>query len=216
MKNKPLAQIPESEAPTPESGTAATRKNQANRKMFSLVRIATVGMLSALCFVLSRYVSIEAGSMKFSLAGLPILLAALAYGPTDGLLVGAVGEFLSQLTGYGLSITTPLWILPAALRGLLVGAYAKSVRFRPHPIRDAAVILVSNLLVTVLNGAVIAVDALIFGYYSKTYVFGATGWRLLASVLTGIAFCAVLPPLLRALRKAGFGRTMPNADHANR
>lgn len=177
------------------------------------LRIVTVGMLSAVCFVLSRFVSVSAGSMKFTFAGLPILLASLLYGPVDGLLVGGIGEFLSQLFSYGITVTTPLWILPAMLRGIGVGLFAQATHYRPKTPAVCGAILISNLGVTLLNGLVIWADAVIMGYYSKAYVFGATGWRFLASFLTAVLYCVVLPPLMKALNRAGFGKgeKKPNA-----
>ena len=83
-------------------------------------------LCAALYVVLSSYVSLNLGPMKLSLDGLPILIGALMFGPMDGLIIGLLGNFLSQLLGsYGLSATTVLWMLPDGLRGLSVGWYAK-------------------------------------------------------------------------------------------
>lgn len=175
-------------------------KKQTNNR---ILRIVMVGMLAALCFVLSAYVSIKAGSMKFTFAGLPILLAALLFGPIDGMLVGGIGELLSQVIGYGLTPTTVLWIIPAVVRGLMVGLYAKSKKGNPGIVGTSVMIVLSSLTVTLLNGLVIWADAVIMGYYSFAYVFGSTGWRFLASLITAVLYCAVIIPLTAALRKSG-------------
>lgn len=175
-------------------------KQQTNGKIF---RIVLVGMLSALCFVLSAYVSVKAGSMKFTFAGLPILLASLLFGPVDGMLVGGIGEFLSQIIGYSLTPTTVLWLIPAIVRGLMVGLYAKAKKGRTSIVGTSVMIILSSLVVTLLNGLVIWADAVIMGYYSFAYVFGSTGWRFLASFITAILYCVVLIPLTDALRKSG-------------
>ena len=175
-------------------------KKQTNNR---ILRIVIVGMLAALCFVLSAYVSIKAGSMKFTFAGLPILLAALLFGPVDGMLVGGIGEFLSQVIGYGLTPTTVLWIIPAVVRGLMVGLYAKAKKGNPGIVGSSVMIILSSLVVTLLNGLVIWADAVIMGYYSFAYVFGSTGWRFLASLITAVLYCVVIIPLTAALRKSG-------------
>ena len=175
------------------------KKQTSNR----ILRIVIVGMLAALCFVLSAYVSVKAGSMKFTFAGLPILLAALLFGPVDGMLVGGIGEFLSQIIGYGLTPTTVLWLIPAVVRGLMVGLYAKAKKGAPGIVGTSAMIILSSLVVTLLNGLVIWADAVIMGYYSFAYVFGSTGWRFLASLITAVLYCAVIIPLTAALRKSG-------------
>ena len=175
-------------------------KQQTGRR---ILRIVIVGMLSALCFVLSAYVSVKAGSMKFTFAGLPILLAALLFGPVDGMLVGGIGEFLSQVIGYGLTPTTVLWLIPAIVRGLMVGLYAKAKKGNPGIAGTSVMIVLSSLVVTLLNGLVIWADAVIMGYYSFAYVFGSTGWRFLASLITAVLYCVVAIPLTAALRKSG-------------
>ncbi len=176
------------------------KKQTSNR----ILRIVIVGMLAALCFVLSAYVSIKAGSMKFTFAGLPILLASLLFGPVDGMLVGGIGEFLSQLfSEYGLTPTTILWIIPSVVRGLMVGLYTKAKRGNPGAVGTSVMIILSSLVVTLLNGLVIWADAVIMGYYSFAYVFGSTGWRFLASLITAVLYCAVIIPLTAALRKSG-------------
>lgn len=175
------------------------KKQTSNR----ILRIVIVGMLAALCFVLSAYVSIKAGNMKFTFAGLPILLAALLFGPVDGMLVGGIGEFLSQIIGYSLTPTTILWIIPAVVRGLMVGLYTKAKRGNPGTVGTSVMIILSSLVVTLLNGLVIWADAVIMGYYSFAYVFGSTGWRFLASLITAVLYCVVIIPLTAALRKSG-------------
>ena len=49
------------------------------------------------------------------------ILAALLCSPLDGAAVGGIGTLLYQLLRYGVTATTPLWILPYILCGLLVG-----------------------------------------------------------------------------------------------
>lgn len=51
----------------------------------------------------------------------PLLLEQLYLGPLDGFLIGFFGSFLNQLLTFGLTPTTILWVIPAAVRGLLIG-----------------------------------------------------------------------------------------------
>ncbi len=64
-------------------------------------------MLAAVCVVLGC-VGLNLGNNKITFEGLPVLIAAMMFGPIDGMIVGAVGTFLSQLIMWGLMITTPL------------------------------------------------------------------------------------------------------------
>ena len=47
--------------------------------------------------------------------------AALLFGPVDAVIVAMVGEFFKQLLTYGVTYTTVLYLIPPALRGLVVG-----------------------------------------------------------------------------------------------
>ncbi len=170
------------------------------------VRHLTIdAMLAALCAVLG-YLAVDLVSVKVTFESLPILLGALLLGPLDGLLVGGVGTLLYQLLRYGVSATTPLWMLPYMLCGLLVGAYA---RRRGKPLRrgeTVAVTAAGELLITLLNTAVIYIDSKLFGYYTPGLIWGSLGLRLALCAVKAAAFGAVLPGLMGPLRRALEGK----------
>ena len=157
-------------------------------------RIATDAMLAAM-FVCLSFVSIRIGnSMKIS----------LLLGPLDGLAVGLIGSFLNQMLTYGLSVTTVLWILPAGLRGLLVGLCAKNHDFSLSRRQLVWITTATALLVTALNTLVMYLDSLIIGY-----PFAATLptvlLRIVSGILIAIVFSMILPPILNALHKLTSG-----------
>lgn len=167
-------------------------------------KLAFDAMLAAMYVVLS-FVSVNMPNMKITFDALPILVGAALFGPVDGLAIGLVGSFLNQLLGpYGLTVTTPLWILPAGVRGLMVGAYAKHKGFTMTFVQTAAITVLSALVVTALNTLVMYIDSVIFGYYSYAYVFGMVVPRIVVGVVTGVVFAAILPPLLKILRERVF------------
>ena len=90
----------------------------------STKQLALDAMLAAMCAVLG-YLSLDFGNLKVTFESVPILLGALLFGPADGAAVGLVGTLIYQLLRYGGAVTTPLWIAPYVLCGLLVGLYAK-------------------------------------------------------------------------------------------
>ena len=188
--------------PLPHKATpfvAETRKEFAmeNKKTRAL---ALDAMLCAMYVVLS-FVSINLPNMKFSFDSLPILVGAALLGPVDGLAVGLVGSFISQLLTYGITVTTPLWIIPAGVRGLLVGLYAKKHGFNMTLKQTELAVIFSALVVTALNTVVMYLDSVIFGYYSYVYVFGAMLPRIIAGIITAAVLAAVLPTIVRALRE---------------
>ena len=54
-----------------------------------------LALLVAMSIVFSRVLSISTGFVRFNLGSLPVLLAALLFGPGAGFAVGAVAERLS-------------------------------------------------------------------------------------------------------------------------
>ena len=162
-------------------------------------RIALDAMLSAM-FVCLSLISISLPNMKITLDALPVLVAAVLLGPLDGLAVGLIGSFLNQLLTYGLSVTTALWILPAGVRGLLVGLYAKRHGFALSRKQLLMITILTAVLVTVLNTLIMFLDSRIIGY-----PFAATlptvFFRIISGILTAILFSFLLPPLIKALQK---------------
>ena len=166
-------------------------------------KLVTCAMLIALHTVLSLFVSVNLGNMKITFDALPIIIGAMLYGPVGGMVIGLLGAFFAQLLSYGLSVTTVLWILPAAFRGFFVGSFAKLLGEKFKGKVMLFVIVASSLLVTALNTGVMAADAIIYGYYSHAYVFGALIFRIISGVITAVLYTVVVPELLKYLRQAG-------------
>lgn len=166
-------------------------------------RLTTTAMLIALYVVLSILTPIKLQNFKFTFEALPILIGALLGGPVDGLLIGGLGSFIYQLlfSGYGLTVTTPLWILPHAASGLLVGLYAKKTNYNYSMTSVVIIAIISALLVTALNTLALYVDSKVFGYYSRQLVFAAIPLKILTGVILAVLFSLILPQLLRAIRK---------------
>ena len=178
-----------------------------NKLFFTTVRLATDGMLIALYLVLSIYCSFNAGVLRFTTDGFPIIICGFIFGPIDGLIVGSLGAFLSQMIMYGFSATTLLWILPAAARGLIIGLVAKACRYNPKfPIVIISIIF-SSLIVTVLNTVAIFVDAKVYGYPAAVLGISLV-YRISAGVLSAVVYAAVTYPLLTSLKKSGISERL--------
>ena len=92
-------------------------------------KLVVIAMMVAVYVVLNTVGTIRLGWINISVSALPMIVGALLYGPGGGLMVGLVGAFLGQLMTYGVTATTVLWIIPPAVRGLLIGLYAKRCGF---------------------------------------------------------------------------------------
>ncbi len=178
-------------------------------KKSSVKELSVKAVLTALYFTLSLY-SLSFGNFVISLAGFPVILGALLYGPLGGLEIGLLGAFLEQMMKYGLTVTTVLWILPVGLRGLIVGLYASRSKYCITRAGLFAALIAASLAVTAANTAVMAADSLVFGYYSTQYVFGALLFRILSGAGTSVVFLLLVWPVLSRLSPVLGGRLKRN------
>ena len=167
---------------------------------FSVRRVALDAMLIAMFVVLHQFVSINLPFISITTDSLPVLVAAVLLGPADGFFVGLLGRLLCEMfSQYGLTVTSPLWILPAALRGLAVGFYAKRHAFSLSRKQLIFITVLTAIGVTALNSLVMAVHARIFGY--EAVILPLLIPRIVSGVITAVAFSFLLPPLIAALNK---------------
>ena len=188
-----------------------------NEQSKTVQRIALDGVGMALYLALS-FLTISIGNLKFTVVSLIVLLVACLFGPLDAVIVAIGGEFLNQVLRYGVTVTTPLWVLPPALRGLIVALAAWLViRYLKKPIERVPalffpVCVVAALLTTCLNTFVIFVDAVVFDYYTPAYVWAQFGVRILTGVITAVLMCLILTFVLPPLRREGIGRAVLKPD----
>ena len=175
-------------------------------------RLVLNAVLIAL-YVLLGFLKIPIGNMlRINLASFAVVVCAVSFSPVDGLIVGFLGEFLSQLLGpYGLTPTTALWALPEAARGLLLGLFmlmfAKKQLSATNLLKSKSLVwyLLASILVGViaslLNTFALYVDSRMFGYYNYYMVFGVLLVRLgLAVVMSGV-FGYITLYIVSALRR---------------
>ena len=170
-------------------------------------QLVTDALLAAMCVVLG-FMSIRIGNiMKVSLEDFPVILAALMYGPSDGIIVAAIGIFLYQLLSFGITATTALWVLPFVVVGGLAGLYAKKFNFNNDRKQILIIFLICEVLICILNTGAIYVDSKMFGYYYPTIITGMIAIRMATAIGKGIILGIISPPILKALSKVtGNGR----------
>ena len=90
-----------------------------NDKKTSARTLTMLALLVAMSIVFSRVLSISTGFVRFNLGSLPVLLAAVLFGPWAGFAVGAVADMIGGvLAGYAIN---PLITLGAGAIGLAAG-----------------------------------------------------------------------------------------------
>lgn len=171
-------------------------------KKITTRQLVTDAMLAAMCAVLG-YLSLNFGNvMKITFESVPVLIGALLFGPVDGMLIGGVGTLIYQLLRYGVTVTTPLWILPYVLCGLLAGLYAKNKYFKLTQLQVIWIVTANELLITVLNTGSLYVDSKIYGYYYPGIILGMLALRLVICVAKSLVYAFALPVVLKPLRAA--------------
>ena len=146
---------------------------------------------------------IKLANFKFTFEAFPILVAGMLMGPMDGFIVGAVGSAIYQLlfSGYGITLTTPLWILPYAISGFIVGLYAKSKNHKLNFYQTVFICCISAFVVSGLNLLAIYVDSKVYGYYSDTLVFGNLLIKIITGIILATIYSTILPRLISFLKK---------------
>ncbi len=85
----------------------------------SVRTLTLLALLVAMSIVFSRVLSISTGFVRFNLGSLPVLLAAIFFGPGAGFAVGAVADLIGGLlAGYAIN---PLITLGAGAIGFVAG-----------------------------------------------------------------------------------------------
>lgn len=172
--------------------------------------LCILSLLTAVMVLLSMTVSIRTPYFKLTLGSLPVVLAAMLYGPLEGALVAVLGEFAVQLLGYGLTPTTVIWIWPPAIRALVVGCAGvwmrrRGTRLEARPPVCYAVCIVGAVLTTIGNTFGMWLDSLVY----RTSFAAAAMWvpsRFVSGIATAVVVATVCIPLCHGLRRSGILR----------
>ena len=186
-----------------------------NRRLFSMeknkrnmtLRLCLVAIFAALYFVLTSWLTIRIGNLRISVASLPILILAIMYGPIESCTAAVLGEFIYQVLNYGITLTTPLWLLPPVIRALIVAFGYRMLKkkgtepWKESPVSFVLLLVAAAIATTLANTGITWLDSVIYHYYSFAYVFGDFVVRLLTGIGTAVVMSIILPPVVTALRR---------------
>ena len=179
-----------------------------NKKRFNIYTICMISLLTAMVVLLKRTIAIETPYFKFNFASLPIMLAAMLFGPVEGMVVGLLGEFIAQITGpYGLAPTTVLYVAPAAIRGVVVGLGAvwcrrTGKRIESRPVACYAICVAGAVFTTLGNTVSIWLESVMYHTEFMVHVPFLPG-RFATGIATAVIVTTVCIPLVHALRRSG-------------
>ena len=173
-----------------------------------VLRICGDGMLLAIYIVLSILTIRITPNFQITFTGLAIIIACVLYGTPDAFLIAFLGSFVSQLRStYGLTITTPIWMIPPMLRAVVFGLtydilLRKSIKLEDHKIWFSVVAIGAGLVTTLANTAAIYLDAKIIGYPVSMAVIESV-FRFVSSIASSVAIAIISLPIIYALKNAG-------------
>ena len=166
-------------------------------------RLTTIAILAAVYVVLAFMTPVKLVNFKFTFEAFPILIAGFLMGKMDGLLVGLLGSGIYQIlfSGYGITPSTPLWILPHAFSGFMVGLLSEKVKGELDTKKIVSISALSAVCVTLLNTLALYADSKLYGYYSAKLVFGSLLWKFAAGLVLSFVYALILPELLKRLKQ---------------
>lgn len=177
---------------------------------FNTKRMCLIAVLAALSFLLNMLELKLPGNLKITFDSIPIVVAAMLFGPVDAVLAALMGEFFTQLLSpYGLTATTVLWLIPPALRGAVIGLAARACQRTGTPLERRTalcytVCILASIVTTAGNTAGLWLDSVLMGYYSYALIFGSAVTRFISGMLTAAAITAAAIPLVDMLRRQNF------------
>ncbi len=160
-------------------------------KRMSTRTLVTLALLSAVEVVLARFiVPMPNPTMRFSIEGVPIILAGLLFGPLAGGVVGLVGDAVGTLfSGYGYN---PFFAVPPFMTGLCAGLLRPLVLKKNSYLR----VLASFLPATVLGRVLWQSYWLSFFYGSHSFAWFLAS-RSVQFAVTSAVNAAIVYGLLR-------------------
>ncbi len=172
----------------------------------SVKRMCYAALLAAMYLPLSLYAAVQVGNVRISFGSLPVVVAALLFGPLDAVVVALVGEFFKQILTYGITYTTVLYLIPPAFRGLVVGLGALALRRRGQRLEERralcyGVCVVAAVCTTVGNTLVNWLDSVLMHYYFPGLILGDLVWRLAVGMLNALVMSSLAIPLVKTLRQ---------------
>ena len=176
-------------------------------------RMCYAALLAAMYLPLSLYAAVQVGNVRISFGSLPVVIAALLFGPLDAAVVAMVGEFFKQLLTYGVTYTTALYLIPPALRGLVIGGAVLLLRQRGERLEERrtlcyAVCILAAVCTTVGNTLVNWLDSVLMGYYFPGLILGDFVWRLIVGMLNAVVISSLAISLVKVLRSRGAAWTL--------
>jgi len=123
---------------------------------FSIKQLVATAVGAAIFFLLARFLTVPVFANTYlTLQYAVVGFFAVVFGPICGLLVGLIGHFFADLTGYGLWWS---WIIGSGIVGFLSGFLLKPGKIEngDFAVKDIIVFIVGSLIVHGIAWGVVA------------------------------------------------------------
>lgn len=156
-------------------------------------KVITLAASMAALSIILDFISVRTDISKFTIYGLPLLIAGILFGPVVGGLAGIVSGFISQLISpYGLTLTTPLWMLAPIAWGLVSGLLSNILIKDKLDIKRVVIIVITtSLSALILNSLAMYLDGVIF-QYPTAYILTTLLSRVLIALGLCIPYCVIV------------------------
>ncbi len=157
-------------------------------------------MMAALSIVIDL-VSIRLDNIfvKYTFYPLPLLLCGIIFGYKYGFLAGFVEGFISQVIVYGLSLTTPIWMLAPICWG--VGSGLLRLIFKKNDHIDIVIIVFLTSFVCLGVNTVASILDGILLHYDYSYIFASIITRLITSLIMGVIYSFIIVGITPIIKK---------------
>lgn len=105
-----------------KGGDSMSGEKTRTKAKMGLSTWITLSFFIALEIVLSRFLGFQQWNIKFSFAFIPVVMAAIMYGPAAAAIVGGVSDFLGAIL-FPIGSYFPGFTLTAALTGMVLGLF---------------------------------------------------------------------------------------------
>ena len=125
---------------------------------FTTRTITTLALLTAIEIVLSRFLSISAWNIKIGFSFVPVVVAALLFGPIGAGIVGALGDFVGAIL-FPIGAYFPGFTLTAFLTGCVFGLFLQKEQNWPRYIAAVGInqfvlsLFLNTLWISILYGS---------------------------------------------------------------
>ena len=167
----------------------SNNNKQKGMFQFNTKILVILGLLTGMEIILNRFLSINAWNIKIGFSFVPIVIAAILFGPVHAAIVGGLGDFLGALL-FPIGAYFPGFTLTAVLMGIVWGLFLHKEQTIPRI--GISVLINQFILGLVVNTYWISV---LYGSpYGPLFLT-----RIVQSVVLTVAQCIVIYAISKAV-----------------